>query len=192
MLGLHAADYTDRAVDRRSTRCPGSRRWPGTCAATTTTRSAGPGLPARHGPERVDQLYPVYPYARTRPDPAASADAAAPAHAAATPAATAPRPAPAAGDGSPALAGGAAGASTRAGGAGRRPAPGRRGDGIGSNSWVVAGAHDRDRQAVAGQRPAPGAVASRASGTRWACTAGRCRRPARSTSPASPSPACPA
>ncbi len=45
------------------------------------------------------------------------------------------------------------------------------GDGIGSNSWVVDGAHSETGHAAAGQRPAPRHLACRASGTRWACTA---------------------
>ena len=49
-----------------------------------------------------------------------------------------------------------------------------------------------DRQAAAGQRPAPRRRRSPASGTRWACTADAVGRRARSTSPASPSPGCPA
>ena len=37
----------DRALDPARLRLPGSRRWPGTCAATTTTSSPGPGSWAR-------------------------------------------------------------------------------------------------------------------------------------------------
>ena len=60
---LHA-----RAVDARSTRWPGSRRWRGTCAATWTTRSSR-ALAAgqRCRAEQIDELYPPLP---VRPAPA--------------------------------------------------------------------------------------------------------------------------
>ena len=48
-----------------------------------------------------------------------------------------------------------------------------------------------DRRAAPGQRPAPRRLAARASGCRWACTAATSPTTARSTSRASPSPACP-
>ncbi len=59
------------------------------------------------------------------------------------------------------------------------------------NSWVVDGDALGDRAPAAGQRPAPRPPRCRGCGCRWACTARRSRRTARSTSPASPSPACP-
>ena len=66
-----------------------------------------------------------------------------------------------------------------------------RGDGIGSNSWVVSGS----RTSTASRcwpTTRTSAPASPASGTRSGCTAARSAPSARSTSPASPSPACPA
>ena len=53
---------------RRWTRSPGSRRWPGTCAATWRTRGIARSITAaRVGVTRTDQLYPGYPFDRHQP-----------------------------------------------------------------------------------------------------------------------------
>ena len=65
------------------------------------------------------------------------------------------------------------------------------GDGVGSNSWVVSGDLTEHRQAAAGQRPPSRDLDAGDLVPDRACTAGRRRRSARSTSPGSASPACP-
>ena len=51
-----------RAVDALSTRWPGSRRWPGTSRATSTRRSSVRWSPCDHTPEQVAELFPAYDY----------------------------------------------------------------------------------------------------------------------------------
>ncbi len=67
---------------------------------------------------------------------------------------------------------------------------GPNGNGIGSNSWVVAGS-TRPPASRCSPTTRTSRRSSRPSGTRWACTAARSRPPAATTSPATPSPACP-
>ena len=70
--GAIAVEYTSarpagrqsgtRRSGTRSTRSPGSRRWPGTCAATTTTSWPARARSPRCGDvARVDELFPAYP-----------------------------------------------------------------------------------------------------------------------------------
>ena len=57
-----------RGLDTGRLASPGSRRWRGTCAATTTTSSPGPGCRAtRSAQAQINQLYPPYPYDRHQP-----------------------------------------------------------------------------------------------------------------------------
>ena len=51
----------------RSTPRPGSRRWPGTSAATSTTRSTGRSMSTRLTREQIAQLFPAYPYDENQP-----------------------------------------------------------------------------------------------------------------------------
>ena len=62
-----AHQTTGSSRGRRWTRWPGSRRWPGTCAATRRRARPGRASRDRHDVERVDQLYPAYPYDRHPP-----------------------------------------------------------------------------------------------------------------------------
>ena len=66
-----------------------------------------------------------------------------------------------------------------------------RGRGIGSNAWVVGPEKSSTGKPLLANDP-HSAWASRGSGTRSGCTAGRSVRSAPSTSAASPSPGCPA
>ena len=84
---------------------------------------------------------------------------------------------------------------------GRWPAPGRaRPDAVAPRAGATASAATAGWWTATTPRPVrrsspttrTSAPACRASGCRWACTAGPSPRTARSTSPASPSPACPA
>ena len=108
------------------------------------------GAPPDHTPEQVAELFPAYAYEATRRSSTRARSSTA----------SSSRTRPAGGTRNP-----------RASGVHRRPArrcsPGctagstdcrrcsARGDGIGSNSWVVDGEHTDDRRAAAGQRPAP-------------------------------------
>ena len=56
-----------RRSGHRSTRWRGSRRWPGTCAATCRPRRNARGCPAVLDETQLAQLYPPYPYDRHRP-----------------------------------------------------------------------------------------------------------------------------
>ena len=56
-----------------------------------------------------------------------------------------------------------------------------RGDGIGSNSWVVSGEHTVSGKPLLANDPHLARLGARASGTRWACTAARSTTTARST-----------
>ena len=67
MLGLQNSGYTI-APWTRSTRSPGSRRWPGTCAATWTTRSPGPPAGRRPDPDADRVALPGVPVRRERAD----------------------------------------------------------------------------------------------------------------------------
>ena len=67
---------------------------------------------------------------------------------------------------------------------------GPHGPGLGSNSWVVSGEHTGYRQAAAGQRPAPRAGAALDLVPDGPALHAGSARPARSTSPGSPSPGC--
>ena len=139
-----------------------------------------------HTRAQVDELYPRYPYGRTRrsssraPSSTASSSRTRPGRGAAEPRATGVRR-----------------GRTRARCArwvavcAHLPQLLGHGGGIGTNSWVVYGDHTDDRQAAPGQRPAPRRRACPASGTRWACTATTSAPTARSTSPASRSPGVP-
>ena len=157
----------------------------GNMTTSSTARSRSPTARRR----RSTQLYPPYPYDQNAADRAAAARSSTasssrtPRHAAA-PAARSDRRTPQArGDLSRAAARPRSSAL---------PALLGRGDGIGSNSWVVSGEHTVDRQAAAGQRPAPG---DRLPGI-WIQVGPALPHAstptARSTSPGSASPACPA
>ena len=134
----------------------------------------------------VRDLYPAYPFDEHR----ARSSARAPSSTGSS-SRTRPRAAPATRSARRSPPSGAHALAALRRGLGRMPALLGRGDGIGSNSWVVDGAHSATGQPAAGQRPAPRPPRCRASGCRWACTAARSRRTARSTSRASRSPACP-
>ena len=168
VLGLQAADYRVE-TGRRWTRWPGSRRWPGTCAATTTTSSARARLSAEpHAASRSTSSTRAYPYA---PHPPILSDAGLVGRRLRADAAPA---APATPDPPPVATRGAAPA-TQAPRALRRACPALLGQRRRHRLQLLGGlrrAH-HDRQAAAGQRPAPRRRRSRASGTRWACTAAR-------------------
>ena len=175
-----------RALDGRWTRWPGSRRWRGTCAATWTTRSTGssrsPSTPRRRSPSStrptttartsrssgqgavVDGVFEQDGDDRRDPQAAAPGVHRGGARRPRPPAA---RPGPAA----------------AAAGQGRR----HRQQQLGRRRRAL-----RDRRAAARQRPAPRGLPARRLDADGAALHARCRRPARSTSPASRSPGCPA
>ena len=143
-----AGSTTRRSRGRRSTRWPGSRRWRGTCAATWTTRSAGRSRRWTTRRSEVAQLYPPYPFDDHPPIVGSGArrgrrlrpgrDRAAPATRSGRRRRTTARPhalerVQDALDAVPALVG--------------------RGDGIGSNSWVVGGEHTTTGQPLLANDP---------------------------------------
>ena len=167
-----------RAVDRRSTPWPGSRRWRGTCAATWTRRSAGPcrSRPSgRSGPRTSTRATTTPRTSRSCPRVRWSTVSSS---------RTRPRTAPASRSGRRGADVPAVAAALRRGSASTRcrrsSARGRR-----PGQQLLGGRRRRTRRP--GRRSSPTtrtwAWACRASGSRWACTAGPCRRPARWTSP---------
>ena len=187
ILALTNRPLPRRARGRRSTRWRGSRRWPGTCAATCDDEIEP--RPARRdaAARQVEELYPAYPYDRHPPIVDARRDRATPANRDrrdrrhATRRGRAPCPARLVGraaarsraalDALPTLLGprGTASARTRGWSPATTPRPASR---------------CSPTTRTSGRR-------CRRSGTRWACTAARSARRARSTSPASPSPGVP-
>ena len=140
------------AVDRRSTRWPGSRRWRGTCAATWTTRSTGCCARRDHTPD-ADRRSSTRRTPTTEHPPIVEQGAVV----------DGVFEQDATGNGDPAS---RAGRRTRRGVAARSRrlrtgldaaarAARHAATGIGCNAWVVDGEHTVDRQAAAGQRPAP-------------------------------------
>ena len=160
-------DYRARAVDRR--RLAGLAQGDGLGPARQHDRRDRPGAGAgrRTAPSEVAELYPPYPYdeqrADRRPGRGRRRRLRAGRHRARHPAARSGRRT------SPADAQAAcAGCATASA---RLPALLGRGDGIGSNGWVVDGEHSATGAAAARQRPAPRRHPARASGCRWGCTA---------------------
>ena len=185
MLERRRARLPPGAVDRRSTRSRGSRRWPGTCAATWPTRSTARWRD-RHTPAEVAELWPSYPYAAHAPIVAQGAvvdgvfeqDATGPGtRNPQRPAYTADR--------------GRALSRLRAG-IEAMPALLGRGDGIGSNTWVVDGEHTTTGEPILANDPHLGVGLPGV----WMQVGLHCRTVSRrlpaTTSRASPSPACPA
>ena len=206
VLVLGSACPTPRSRSgRRSTASPGSRRWPGTCSGNYTDELARARLSGRLTPAQINQIYPAYDFEAHPADPLAGgvvAGAAAGATSSAVPSALTTGAAPrrvrhgirraAAADDRLTSPGGDR-RVRRGAGAPSTPCPALlgRGEGIGSNAWAVSGSRTTTGKPLLANDPHLGVEPARASGSRTACTAARSRRPARSTSAASRSRACP-
>ena len=182
VLGLQNAGYTVEPWTP-STRWPGSRRWPGTCAATSTTRSgarcSGTSSPASRWTSSIPlPVRPQPPDRRRRRGRAGRVrrDGRPPPLAAAASGADGPRP----GRALDVL----AQLPRRRRAAELLGAGGRR---LGSNSWVIAGAH---RPRASRCSPTTRTSARHARHLVQACTAA-CTASARSTSPGSRSAGLP-
>ena len=126
---------TGSSRGRRWTPWPGSRRWPGTCAATTTTSWPGPASAGTSSPQQLAEIFPRLPLRRAPADPVRDRTGSPAARPRPAPRRRRPpTPEPAAVQAASAAVYAEVSRSLAA-----VPVMLGRGDGIGSNSWVVSG-----------------------------------------------------